>query len=382
MKWIKRYVLSRRMVHPWAWWVWALGIAGCASMTNNPYILALTFATLCFVVFNRRGSSPWSRAFPIYLMIAGWLVVYRLVMHIVVGAKIGTIELFRIPPVQLPEWAAGIHVFGTVYLEGLIIATTQGLTLGTMIVAVGAANSLADPKKLLKSLPGALGELGTAVVIGISIAPQMAESAFRINRARTLRGDDARGVRGFARILMPVFQDTLDRSLALANSMDARGYGRQAHVSKFQQRVTSIFGALGILGVTVGLFVVLDASSPMFVAVPVFITGVGFLIISLVVASHRKTSTTFDQLPWGAAEWLVCITGVIPLLMAALTRYIDPGSMITTWVPLHMPDTVPLLVVAGLVVATMPGFLTPRLPKNKVRVKRRKAINSPERAEV
>lgn len=370
------------MVHPWAWWVWALGIAGCASMTNNPYILALTFATLCFVVFNRRGSSPWSRAFPIYLMIAGWLVVYRLVMHIVVGAKIGTIELFRIPPVQLPEWAAGIHVFGTVYLEGLIIATTQGLTLGTMIVAVGAANSLADPKKLLKSLPGALGELGTAVVIGISIAPQMAESAFRINRARTLRGDDARGVRGFARILMPVFQDTLDRSLALANSMDARGYGRQAHVSKFQQRVTSIFGALGILGVTVGLFVVLDASSPMFVAVPVFITGVGFLIISLVVASHRKTSTTFDQLPWGAAEWLVCITGVIPLLMAALTRYLHPGSMITTWVPLHMPDTVPLLVVAGLVVATMPGFLTPRLPKNKVRVKRRKAINSPERAEV
>ena len=72
-------------------------------------------------------------------------------------------------------------------------------------------------------------------------------------------GDDAKGVRGFARILMPVFQDTLDRSLALANSMDARGYGRQAHVSKFQQRVTSIFGALGILGVTVGLFVVLDA---------------------------------------------------------------------------------------------------------------------------
>ncbi|AGN21254.1 ABC-type cobalt transport system, permease [Corynebacterium glutamicum MT] len=370
------------MVHPWAWWVWALGIAGCASMTNNPYILALTFATLCFVVFNRRGSSPWSRAFPIYLMIAGWLVLYRLVMHVVVGAKIGSIELFRIPPVQLPEWAAGIHVFGTVYLEGLIIATTQGLTLGTMIVAVGAANSLADPKKLLKSLPGALGELGTAVVIGISIAPQMAESAFRINRARTLRGDDAKGVRGFARILMPVFQDTLDRSLALANSMDSRGYGRQAHVSKFQQRVTSIFGALGILGVTVGLFVVLDASSPMFVAVPVFITGVGFLIISLVVASRRKTSTTFDQLPWGAAEWLVCITGVIPLLMAALTRYLDPGSMITTWVPLHVPDTVPLLVVAGLVVATMPGFLTPRLPRNKVRVKRRKAINSPERAEV
>ncbi|MFP7364883.1 energy-coupling factor transporter transmembrane component T [Corynebacterium callunae] len=371
---IKRYLLSRRLVHPWAWWVWALGIAGTVSMSNNPYVLALALATLCFVVAKRRGASPWSRAFPIYLIIGFWIVVYRVVMHILVGAKIGSITLFTLPSFQLPQWAAGINILGTVYVEGLVIALIQGLSLATMIVAVGAANSLADPKKLLKALPGALRELGTAIIIGMSIAPQMAESAVRIHRARTLRGDNTAGLRGFSRILLPVFQDTLDHSLALAHSMDARGYGRRAQTSRTEQRITSAFGLLGIVGVCIGLFVILDSSSPLYIAVPILVAGCGFVVVSLFIASRRKTSSTYNPLPWGTAEWLTCICGLSPLLAAILTRIYDPASMITTWVPLHIPNTIPLFVIFGLVLAALPGYLTPMLPRNTHRVRRRKAL--------
>ena len=370
---LKRYLLSRRLIHPMAWWVWALGIAGTISLSSNLYVLAMALVALCFVVAQRRGASPWARAFPIYFLICGWIVVYRLVMHVLVGAKIGEMELFHIPPLTLPEWVAGINVFGTVYAEGLLMSATQGLVLGTMIVAVGAANSLADPKKLIKALPGALGDLGTAIVIGISIAPQMAESAYRIHRARTLRGDDTRGVRGFARILMPVFQDTLDRSLALASSLDARGYGRRADTPLIEQRITSVFGALGIIGATIGIFVVLDGRAPMFIAVPVLLVGAGFLVISLVIASRRKTSTTYDQLPWAGAEWLTSLCGLVPLAMALLEYRLNPASMVTTWMPLHLPTQVPLLVILGMVVAALPGFFTPRLPRATFRARRRKA---------
>lgn len=371
---IKRYLLSRRLIHPVAWWVWALGIAGTVSLSTNLYVLAMALVTLCFVVAQRRGASPWARAFPVYFMICGWIVIYRLVMHVLVGAKLGEHELFHIPPLQLPEWVAGIQVFGTVYTEGLLMSATQGLVLGTMIVAVGAANSLADPKKLVKALPGALGDLGTAIVIGISIAPQMAESAFRIHRARVLRGDDTRGVRGFARILMPVFQDTLDRSLALAASLDARGYGRRADTPLIEQRITSAFGALGIIGATIGIFVILDGRSPMFIAVPVLGVGVCFLILSLVIASRRKTATTYDQLPWAAAEWLTCVCGLVPLGMALVEYQLNPSSMVTTWMPLHLPTQVPFLVILGLVVAALPGYFTPRLPRNTLRSRRRRVV--------
>lgn len=360
---IRRYLLSRRVLHPWAWWIWALGIAGTVSLSSNPYVLVLALACLCYVVAARRGSAPWARAFPIYLVMCIGIVFYRVIMHILVGAKIGEFELFTIPTFELPEWVAGINLFGTVYAEGVIMAIIQGLILGTMIVAVGAANSLADPRKLVKSLPGALGEVGTAIVIGISIAPQMAQSAARIHRARRLRGDDSSGVRSFGRILMPVFQDTLDRSLALAASMDSRGFGRKAHTPVAEQRITSIFGGLGIIGVTIGIFVVLDASVPAPIAIPVLIVGVGFLIISMFIASRRKTSTVYEQLPWQAGEWIVSLCGLAPLAAAIITRQIDPATMTVSWIPLHIPDQVPLLVIAGLLVATAPGFLAPRLPK-------------------
>lgn len=45
--------------------------------------------------------------------------------------------------------------------------------------------------------------------------------------------------------------------------------------------------------------------------------------------------------------------------------------MVTTWIPLHMPTQVPLLVILGLVVATAPGIFTPRLPRNSFRARRR-----------
>lgn len=360
---IRGYLLSRRVLHPWAWWIWALGIAGTVSLTGNPYVLALALACLCYVVAARRGSAPWARAFPVYLVMCIGIVVYRVIMHVLVGAKVGELEIFTIPTFELPDWVAGITLFGTVYAEGVIMAIIQGLILGTMIVAVGAANALADPRKLAKSLPGALGEVSTAIVIGISIAPQIAQSAVRIYRARRLRGDDTSGVRSFSRSLMPIFQDTLDSSLALAASMDSRGFGRRADTSRVDQRITSITGALGIICITLGVFVILDATVPAPIAVSVLTAGVVFLIISLFLASRRTTSTVYEQLPWQAGEWIVSLCGLTPLAAAIITRKIDPATMTVSWIPLHIPDQVPLLVISGLLVATAPGFLTPRLPK-------------------
>src|SRR5699024_10865474 len=168
-----------------------------------------------------------------------------------------------------------------------------------------------------------------------------------------------------------MFQDTLDRSLALASSLDARGYGRRADTPLIEQRITSAFGALGIIGATIGIFVVLDAGAPMFVAVPILIVGVGFLVISLFIASRRKTSTTYDQLPWAGAEWITALSGLVPLAAALVEYNLNPTSMVTTWIPLHMPTQVPLLVILGLVVATAPGIFTPRLPRNSFRARRR-----------
>ena len=64
---------------------------------------------------------------------------------------------------------------------------------------VGAANALANPKRLLRAFPAALYEVGIAVVVAVTVAPQLVESVQRVRRARRLRGDAARGPAGGAR---------------------------------------------------------------------------------------------------------------------------------------------------------------------------------------
>ena len=78
-----------RAVHPAAWWGWAVGMAVAVSTTNNPLLLFLALEVVALVVANRRGSSPWARAFRLYLWLGlftshpGALASGRTYLHIV-----------------------------------------------------------------------------------------------------------------------------------------------------------------------------------------------------------------------------------------------------------------------------------------------------------
>ena len=91
--------------------------------------------------------------------------------------------LFTLPELALPEAAAGIRIGGPVSLEGMLAALYDGLRLATLLICVGAANVLANPKRLLKLVPGALHEFAVAVTVALTFAPQLVESAQRV-RAR------------------------------------------------------------------------------------------------------------------------------------------------------------------------------------------------------
>ena len=245
-----------RDLHPVAWWGWAIGVALAASLTTNPLLLGLLFCSVWLVVANRRGSSPWARAFRLYVILGAVVIVSRLVFYVLVGFKFGVHLVLRLPSIPLPDWAAGIQLGGDVFLEGLLAAACLGLRLAVLIIAIGAANALANPKRLLRSLPRALHELGTAVVVSVSVAPQLAESVQRVMRARHLRGEAGRGLRVVPRVALPVLQDTLDRSLLLASAMEARGYG--SHTDRHRAAWLPAVTLGGLVAVSLGMYGVLD----------------------------------------------------------------------------------------------------------------------------
>ena len=176
-----------RDLHPIAWWSWAIGLATAASFTTNPLLLLLIMGSATVVVMARRSGHPFGRSFRLYAMLAAFTVVIRVVFRIIFGGQEVGHVLLDLPEIPLPAWAAGVRLLGPVTSEALLAGLYDGLRLAAIVVCIGAANSLANPKRLLKSLPPALYEIGTALVVAVTIFPQLADSARRVRAAQADR---------------------------------------------------------------------------------------------------------------------------------------------------------------------------------------------------
>ncbi len=359
-----------RALHPAAWWGWALGLAVAASLTTNPLLLLLALCVAAVVVSARRGHWPWARAFGLYLRLGAFIVLVRIVLHVLVGLKVGDLVVLPLPEVALPGWAAGINLGGSVRLDGLVAAICEALRLATMIACIGAANALANPKRLLKSMPGALREIGTAVVVAVTVAPQLAASVRRVQRARALRGDERRGVRALPAVALPVLEDTLERSLRLAAAMDSRGHGRgNARSTPHASGVNLV----ALLAVAVGLYGVLDPSTSPWLGGPVLTAGLVLAGVGLWLGGRGDERTSYRPDPWRAAEWLTLASGAVAAVTMVLTVRIDPSALVQPLLPLRLPQ-VPIVPVVGLLVALVPAVLTPAHPVPSARLGRRATV--------
>lgn len=356
-----------RSLHPLAWWAWAIGMAVAASMTANPLLLLVEAGVVTVVVTSRRGDSPWARAFRLYAVLGLVIIAARVVLHLVVGLKYGQHRLFWLPSVGLPSWAAGIELGGPVYLEGLLGAVVLGLRLAVMILCVGAANALANPKRMLRAMPAALQEIGTAVVVSVAVAPQLAESVQRVMRARHLRGQTGGRLRSVRQVALPVLQDTLDRSLALASAMDSRGYGRQVSTTRGGRRVSGAVSLAGLVLTTVGIYGVLDTHSPAALGLPTLVAGLLLCTAGLWLTGRGVRTTTYRPDPWRWPETATVACGVLAATAMVLTSRIRPETMTLPLAPLGYP-ALPLLATVGLLVGALPAVLTPTPPRSSRRV--------------
>lgn len=345
--------------HPLAWWGWALALGAAANHTTNPLLLVLIIAVAGVVVAARRPSATWARGFRSYLIFGLVVVAIRTVFHIIFGGGAGETVLISLPEIDLPSWAAGIRFGGAVTAEGLAAALYDGLRLATLLICVGAAVTLADPRRLLKTLPGALYEAGLIVVVAVSMAPSMIESAVRVRRARMLRGSPPRGMRAFRAIAMPVLGSALDRAVALAAAMDSRGYGRAGAVTPRARLLSGSLMLAGLLGLCVAAYGLLrkDPDAEDSFGVPALIVGVVASVAGLTLGSRRTIRTRYrpDRFDLRSIAALACGVGAT----VAFYRTSDVAFEVIapTTFPLVFPQLhwLPLL---GVAVALLPALLT------------------------
>lgn len=347
-----------RALHPGAWWLWALGMAAAASRTTNPLLLGLLLAVVAWVVVARRGDAPWARGFHVFVYLALVVIAIRVVFRILLDGQHGGTVLFTLPEVPLPDAAAGIRLGGPVTLEGVLAAVYDGLRLATLLICVGAANALANPKRLLKAMPAGLHEVGVAVTVALTMAPQMMASARRIRRARRLRGESGRRMHLVRTVALPVLTDALDRSLMLAAAMDSRGYGRTAGVPRRVRVLTAGLVFAGLGGLCVGTYALLDATVPRLLGAPLLVAGSLVAWTGLVLAGRRVRRTRYRPDPWSGPEWAVAAAGAGVAACYLVAGSVDPSALNPSVQPLVWP-TLPLLGVVGALIGALPAWLSP-----------------------
>ncbi|KAE8762159.1 CbiQ family ECF transporter T component [Georgenia thermotolerans] len=312
-------------VHPLAWWAWALGLAVAVSRTTHPLVLALLLAAVVLVVAACRDDSPWARAFPGYLVLGAVIIAVRVVFYVLVGVDGAGPVVLELPTIALPGWVRGIELLGPVHAWGLLEAAVGGLRLAALVVCFGAANALANPKRALRCLPASLHHLGTAVVVAVTVTPQLVAAVARVRRAQRLRGLTGRGPRAAAARLVPVLQDALDHALALAASMDSRGYARAATPGGQRGVGAALLVALG--AAALGTYGLLDAAAPRPLTLALLALAAAVAVAASVVAGRRVRRTRYRPDPWQARESVIAAGGAAAGLAVALAAAADPAAL-------------------------------------------------------
>ncbi len=168
------------------------------------------------------------------------------------GALTSSAAVFVVTPFveQLPGrvlWAGPtVPVIGTldVTVPEVSGALFNALRLAAVALAFSAYALLLDHDRLVQSAGFARRSV-LAVALATRLMPALERDAAGYSEALRGRGIELHGVRGHARLLSPLLAGSLERSLNLAEAMDARGFGR-AGATRLPQPAWSALDRAGL----------------------------------------------------------------------------------------------------------------------------------------
>jgi energy-coupling factor transport system permease protein len=151
-------------------------------------------------------------------------------------------------------------------------------------------------------------------------------------------------------LVVPVLSEALERAIAVAASMDSRGYGRRAAVPAGIRRTINGLLLLGLCAALAGSYFVIDPGGDHAAGVFALVAGTVLAVGAGLAAGRQVRRTVFRKDPWGSPEWLI-----ISAVVAAVTGYLigDPNpdpSGVLQW------PSLPVIPFLGTLIAAVPGL--------------------------
>lgn len=210
-------------MHTIAWVAWVMLVMVVALTATNPYYLGLVLLSVLLVAVLAPKTATGVTSFRALLFFGASMLVISVGISVING-NYGSHQLFSIPGPELPWWVGGLRLGGPVSAEGLVAALTRGLAILSVLLAFGVFNGAVSPHRVLRTAPAAVFQAGLVVTVGLTLLPSSIEDLRRIREMRALRGARG-GLRQLPALVVPAVIGGLERSMRLAEAMEARGYG-------------------------------------------------------------------------------------------------------------------------------------------------------------
>ena len=280
-------------MHTISWVAWVMLVMVVALTTTNPYYLGIVLLSVLLVAVLAPKTATGVTSFRA-LLIFGVSMLAISVGISVINGNYGSHELFSIPGPELPWWIGGLRLGGPVSAEGLVAALTRGLAILSVLLSFGVFNGAVSPHRVLRTAPAALFQAGLVVTVGLTLLPSSIEDVRRIREMRALRGARG-GLRDLPALVVPAVIGGLERSMRLAEAMEARGYGA-APPSPRIPRLAGMASAPLLLAAASGWFYYQPLRFPAAIAAGLGAGAFGWWMASSARSRHT-TSLTAEPFP-------------------------------------------------------------------------------------
>ena len=187
--------------------------------TTNPVYKAMVLAAAVCALTAGAGLRRIRVLLVAVLLIAAFAMLLNFV-----SAHLGTTVLFALPA-QIPA------VGGPYTLEALVFGAVGGITIAAAILSAAPFSLLLDSHEVMDALPAPLSRTGVAIAASLNLVPAVATSFVQVTEAQRLRGWKPRGPRSWMEVVVPVVLTSVEGSIQLAESMEARAFGSGARTT-------------------------------------------------------------------------------------------------------------------------------------------------------
>ncbi|HMK10398.1 MAG TPA: hypothetical protein VK461_02320, partial [Acidimicrobiales bacterium] len=136
------------------------------------------------------------------------------------------------------------------------------------------------------------------------------------------------------------------------------GHGRATATSPARRIASGALVLAGLCGVCIGVYGLLDATTPAVLGLPTLVLGALAAVSGLAIASRGSGTTRYRPDPWRSAEWLVSASGLFVAAGLFLAGHVNPDNLNPSLQPLHWP-TIQLIPLFAILAGALPAWIAP-----------------------